>query len=61
MQQTISQSRIFEQSLHELTKLGQITQETAHAYATIPEILDQMRFGTYVPPTLDRMIQQSLE
>jgi twitching motility protein PilT len=61
MQQTISQSRIFEQSLHELVKSGQITQETAHAYATTPEILDQMRFGTYVPPTLDRMIQQSLE
>jgi hypothetical protein len=42
-------------------KSGQITSETAHAYATTPEILDQMRFGTYVPPTLDRMIQQSLE
>ena len=24
-------------------------------------ILDQLRFGTYVAPTLDRMIQQSLE
>ena len=61
MQQTISQSRIFEQSLHELVKAKIISLETAQAHATVPAILDQMRFGTYVPPTLDRMIQQSLE
>jgi len=61
MQQTISQSRIFEQSLYDLVKAKIITLETAQAHATVPTILDQMRFGTYVPPTLDRMIQQSLE
>jgi twitching motility protein PilT len=61
MQQTISQSRIFEQSLHELVKAKIISLETGQANATTPAILDQMRFGTYVPPTLDRMIQQSLE
>jgi twitching motility protein PilT len=61
MQQTISQSRIFEQSLHELVKAKIISLETAQAHATAPAILDQLRFGTYVPPTLDRMIQQSLE
>jgi twitching motility protein PilT len=61
MQQTISQSRIFEQSLHELVKAKIITAETAQAHATTPTILDQLRYGTYVPPTLDRMIQQSLE
>jgi twitching motility protein PilT len=61
MQQTISQSQLFEQSLHELWKAKIISLETAQAHATVPTILDQMRFGTYVPPTLDRMIQQSLE
>ncbi len=61
MQQTISQSRIFEQGLYELVKANIITLETAQAHATTPTVLDQMRFGTYVPPTLDRMIQQSLE
>jgi twitching motility protein PilT len=61
MQQTISQSRIFEQSLHELVKAKIISLDTAQAHATTPAILDQLRFGTYVPPTLDRMIQQSLE
>jgi Tfp pilus assembly ATPase PilU len=61
MQQTISQSRIFEQSLHELWKAKIISLETAQAHASAPAILDQIRFGTYVPPTLDRMIQQSLE
>ena len=61
MQQTISQSQIFEKSLHELWKAKIISLETAQAHATTPAILDQMRFGTYVPPTLDRMIQQSLE
>ncbi len=61
MQQTISQSQIFEKSLHELVKAKIISLETAQAHATTPGILDQLRFGTYVPPTLDRMIQQSLE
>jgi twitching motility protein PilT len=61
MQQMISQSRIFEQSLYELVKAKIITFETAQAHATAPTILDQLRFGTYVPPTLDRMIHQSLE
>lgn len=61
MQQTVSQSRIFEQSLLELFKAKTINLETAQAYATTPEILDQMRFGTYAPPSLDSMIHQQLE
>ncbi len=60
MQQTISQSRIFEQSLLELFKAKLIKLETAQAYATTSAILDQMRFGTYAPPSLDSMIQQQL-
>jgi pilus retraction protein PilT len=61
MQQTVSQSRIFEQSLLELFKAKTINLETAQAYSTTPEILDQMRFGTYAPPSLDSMIHQQLE
>ena len=55
MQQTISESKIFERSLYELVKLGLITMETALAFATSPEILEQIRLGTYVPPHLERM------
>jgi twitching motility protein PilT len=55
MQQTISESKIFERSLYELVKLGQITMETALANATTPEILEQIRLGTYVAPHLERI------
>jgi len=61
MQQTISESKIFERSLHQLVKLGLITMETAQAYATSPEILEQMRLGTYVPPHLERIQHHTLE
>jgi twitching motility protein PilT len=57
MQQTISESKIFERSLHELVKLGKITLETALANATTPEIVEQMRLGTYVPPQLERKFE----
>jgi twitching motility protein PilT len=57
MQQTISASKIFERSLHELVKLGKISLETALANATTPEIVEQMRLGTYVPPQLDRKFE----
>jgi twitching motility protein PilT len=57
MQQTISESKIFERSLHELVKLGKITLETALANATTPEIVEQMRIGTYVPPQLERKFE----
>lgn len=61
MQQTISESKIFERSLYELVKLGLITMETAQAHATSPEIVEQMRLGTYVPPTLERINPHPLE
>jgi twitching motility protein PilT len=57
MQQTISDSKIFERSLHELVKLGKISLETALANATTPEIVEQMRLGTYVPPQLERKFE----
>ena len=57
MQHTISESKIFERSLHELVKLGKITMETALANATTPEIVEQMRLGTYVPPQLERKFE----
>ncbi len=61
MQQTISESRIFESSLYELVKLGLITLQTALANATTPEILEQMRLGTYVPPHLERIQERRTE
>ena len=38
-----------------------ITMETAQAYATTPEFLEQMRLGTYVPPHLERIQHHTLE
>lgn len=61
MQQTISESKIFERSLYELVKLGLITLETALANATTPEIVEQMRLGTYVPPHLERILEHRAE
>ncbi len=61
MQQTISDSKIFERSLHELAKAGLITYDTAFAFATSPELVEQMRLGTYVPPHLDRILQHSTD
>jgi len=61
MQHTTSQSAIFERSLLQLVKLGLITMETAQAYATNPEVLEQMRLGTYVPPHLERIGQHGSE
>ena len=61
MQQTISESKIFERSLYELSKMGLITLETALAHATTPEIVEQMRLGTYVPPHLERISEHRTE
>ena len=61
MQQTISESKIFERSLYELSKMGLITLETALAHATTPEIVEQMRLGTYVPPHLERITEHRME
>jgi twitching motility protein PilT len=61
MQQTISESKIFERSLYELSKTGLITLETALAHATTPEIVEQMRLGTYVPPHLERISEHRVE
>jgi twitching motility protein PilT len=61
MQQTISESKIFERSLYDLVKLGKITMETALANATTPAIVEQMRIGTYVPPSLDRITEHRSE
>jgi twitching motility protein PilT len=61
MQQTISESKIFERNLLELVKLGLVSMDTAVANATSPEILEQMRLGTYVPPHLERISEHRSE
>jgi twitching motility protein PilT len=53
MQQTASQSSIFEDSLLNLFRSELISLETARHHASTPEILEQMRLGTYHPPTLE--------
>jgi Tfp pilus assembly ATPase PilU len=53
MQQSLSQSMLFEQSLIELWKAKLISQEDALASATSPDTFDQMRYGTYRPPPLE--------
>jgi twitching motility protein PilT len=59
MQQDASASFIFEKYLHDLVKQQLITVEQAQTYATEPSILDQMRLGTYVIPSLDSMLHRS--
>ena len=53
MQQHLSKSSIFEVSLMSLMKSGVIGLIDARQYASAPEIFEQMRLGTYQPPTLE--------
>lgn len=55
MQQSSSASVTFEESLLKLMENELIDTGTAHRFAPHPETLDQMKLGTYVPPTLDTM------
>lgn len=56
MQQTLSDSSIFEESLFQLLKAGQVTEDDALAFAPNPASLEQMKIGTYRPPALDSML-----
>ena len=56
MQQMSSQSTIFEDSLLSLFKSELISLENARHHASSPEILEQMRLGTYHPPTLESRV-----
>ena len=53
MQQIVSQSTVFEESLLSLFKKELISLESARHHASFPEIFEQMRLGTYHPPTLE--------
>jgi pilus retraction protein PilT len=53
MQQHVSQSTIFEDSLLSLFRSELISLDSARHHASSAEILEQMRLGTYHPPTLE--------
>src|SRR5262249_13329793 len=55
MQQDASKSFIFEKYLYDLYKKDIITLDTARDYSSEQSIFDQMRRGTYCPPTLASM------
>lgn len=55
MQQSHSASITFEESLLSLVKSGKVDLHTAQHFAPHPETFEQMRLGTYVPPSLDSM------
>lgn len=56
MQQTASRSFIFEKYLHDLLAREVISEETAREYASEPQVLEQMRLGTYAIPSLEAML-----
>ena len=56
MQQTASRSFIFEKYLSDLHAKEQISHETAVSNSSEPEILEQMRLGTYAVPSLESML-----
>lgn len=56
MQQTASRSFIFEKYLRDLLVAETISEETARSFATEPQVLEQMRLGTYAIPSLDAML-----
>lgn len=58
MQQTFSESKIFEESLLELYRAERITEEVASTFAPHPETLEQMKLGTWRPPSLDSMANE---
>ena len=53
MQQTLSKSSIFEESLHALWKAELVALEDARQHASSLELFEQMRLGTYHPPSLE--------
>ncbi|MBM4076772.1 MAG: PilT/PilU family type 4a pilus ATPase, partial [Planctomycetes bacterium] len=53
MQQILSRSTIFEESLASLFKQDFISLEQARLHASSPEIFEKMRLGTYHPPPLE--------
>ena len=53
MQQIVSQSAIFEDSLLSLYKQDLISLDAARHHASFPEVFEQKRLGTYQPPTLE--------
>ncbi len=55
MQQSFSESSIFEQSLLSLVKQGLVAEEVAVQYASNATIFEQMRLGTYAVPSLESM------
>jgi pilus retraction protein PilT len=56
MQQDSSASFIFEKYLFDMAKQNLITMETARDYASERSIVDQMRLGTYVIPSVESMV-----
>jgi twitching motility protein PilT len=56
MQQDASKSFIFEKYLYDFYKKDIITLDTARDYSSEQSIFDQMKLGTYCPPSLDSMI-----
>lgn len=59
MQQTSSQSAIFEQSLLNLIKEGLVIDTIASQYASNRDLFEQMKLGTYAIPSVDSMLHRS--
>ncbi len=57
MQQTSSESFIFEKYLFDLAKQDLVSWADARSFASEPSIFDQMKLGTYVIPSVDSMLQ----
>ena len=53
MQQTFSESTIFEESLLKLFRAGLITETVAQSSSPHPVTFEQMELGTYAPPPFD--------
>jgi twitching motility protein PilT len=58
MQQTSSQSAIFEQSLMNLVREGLVLDSVAAQYASNRDLFEQMRLGTYAVPSVDTMLHR---
>jgi twitching motility protein PilT len=58
MQQTTSQSAIFEQSLINLVREGLVLDAVAAQYASNRDLFEQIRLGTYAVPSVDSMLHR---
>ena len=58
MQQSSSQSTIFEQSLINLVREGLILEPIAAQHASNRDLFEQMRLGTYAVPSVDTMLHR---